>query len=257
MPELAELRLTADYINGVASGVTFDDVQKSPQHKGEEPLLASDQFTISAESRGKELMLHLEHGTEPAEKLLMSMGMSGHFQWAGVGMPIPKHTHLAFTSDAGTLCFVDVRRFGKWKLAEDWSANRGPDPVTEHDQFVEVVKRAAAGKKGNKPIHLALMDQSMFNGIGNYLRAEIIYRMLDFSPFAPLREAVKRDDLFELCRIVPSLAYKLGGGQLRDWKSPTGEDPQSFREFIKCYGKMASFKDKNGRTFWMDPKWAE
>jgi endonuclease VIII-like 1 len=257
MPELAELRLTADYINGVASGMTFDDVQKSPQHKGEEPILASDQFTISAESRGKELMLHLEHGTEPAEKLLMSMGMSGHFQWAGVGMPIPKHTHLAFTSDAGTLCFVDVRRFGKWKLAEDWSANRGPDPVTEYDQFVEVVKRAAAGKKGDKPIHLALMDQSLFNGIGNYLRAEIIYRMWDFSPFAPLREAAEREDLFELCRIVPSLAYKLGGGQLKDWKSPTGEDPRSFRDFIKCYGHGVAIRDKGGRTFWMDPRWAE
>jgi len=257
MPELAELRLTADYINGVASGVTFDEVQKSPQHKGEEPLLASDQFTISAESRGKELMLHLEHRTEPAEKLLMTMGMSGHFQWAGVGMPIPKHTHLAFTSDAGTLCFVDVRRFGKWKLAEDWSANRGPDPVTEHDQFVEVVKQAAAGRKGDKPIHLALMDQSLFNGVGNYIRAEIIYRMWDFSPFAPLREAVKREDLFELCKIVPSMSYKLGGGQLGDWKSPTGEDPSSFRDFIKCYGYGVAIKDKGGRTFWMDPKWAE
>jgi endonuclease VIII-like 1 len=257
MPELAELKLTADYINTVAGGVTFDDVQKNPQHKGEDLILASDQFKIRAESRGKELMLNILHESEPAEKLLMTMGMSGHFQWAGVGMPVPKHTHLAFTSDRGVLCFVDVRRFGKWKLAEGWSSNRGPDPVTEHDQFVEVVKRAAAGRKGDKPIHLALMDQSMFNGIGNYLRAEILYRMWDFNPFAPLREAAEREDLFELCRIVPSLAYKLGGGQLKDWKSPTGEDPRSFRDFIKCYGHGVAIRDKAGRTFWMDPKWAE
>ena len=82
MPELAELRLTADYINGVTSGVTFDDVQKSPEHKGAEVGLHSDQFRISAESRGKELMIHIDHLSEPGEKLLMTMGMSGHFQWA-------------------------------------------------------------------------------------------------------------------------------------------------------------------------------
>jgi formamidopyrimidine-DNA glycosylase len=255
MPELAELRLTADYINGVTSGVTFDDVQKSPEHKGVEVDLHSDQFRISAESRGKELMIHIDHLSEPGEKLLMTMGMSGHFQWADVGMPLPKHTHLAFTSDRGVLCFVDVRRFGKWKLAGNWSANRGPDPVAEHCQFIEVVKQAAAGRKGDKPIHLALMDQSLFNGIGNYLRSELIYRLDDLSPFATLRETIKKPQFFQLCHDIPLIAYKLGGGQLKDWKSPTGEDPQSFRDFIKCYGKMASFKDKSGRTFWMDSKW--
>jgi formamidopyrimidine-DNA glycosylase len=255
MPELAELRLTADYINGVTSGVTFDDVQKNPEHKGVEVDLHSDQFRISAESRGKELMIHIDHLSEPGEKLLMTMGMSGHFQWADVGMPLPKHTHLAFTSDRGVLCFVDVRRFGKWKLAGNWSANRVPDPVAEHCQFIEVVKQAAAGRKGDKPIHLALMDQSLFNGIGNYLRSELIYRLDDLSPFATLRETIKKPQFFQLCHDIPLIAYKLGGGQLKDWKSPTGEDPQSFRDFIKCYGKMASFKDKSGRTFWMDSKW--
>jgi formamidopyrimidine-DNA glycosylase len=255
VPELAELRLTADYINGVTSGVTFDDVQKNPEHKGVEVDLHSDQFRISAESRGKELMIHIDHLSEPGEKLLMTMGMSGHFQWADVGMPLPKHTHLAFTSDRGVLCFVDVRRFGKWKLAGNWSANRGPDPVAEHCQFIEVVKQAAAGRNGDKPIHLALMDQSLFNGIGNYLRSELIYRLDDLSPFATLREAIKKPQFFQLCHDIPLIAYKLGGGQLKDWKSPTGEDPQSFRDFIKCYGKMASFKDKSGRTFWMDSKW--
>ena len=28
-------------------------------------------------------------------------------------------------------------------------------------------------------------------------------------------------------------------------------------DFIKCYGKGIAFKDKGGRTFWMDPKWQQ
>ena len=255
MPELAELRLTADYINAVASGQSFTHTEKNREHKGKPLPPLAGPFTITAQSRGKELMLNLTQADGGVTKVLMGMGMAGHFQWAGVGQPLPKHAHLLFVSEHGALCFVDVRRFGKWKVASDWSPNRGPDPTTDWEAFVAGVKKAAAGRKGKVPIHLALMDQSIFSGVGNYLRAEILYRMPDLSPFAPLSEAVKQPELFQLCKSVPLTAYKLGGGQLRDWKSPTGEDPRHFSEFIKCYGRTIGFRDKGGRTFWIHPKW--
>lgn len=257
MPELAELRLTADFINGVARGKSFTHTEKNQEHKGLPLPPLSSPFTIQAKSRGKELMLELTESDGQLTQVLMGMGMAGYFDWVGVGQPLPKHAHLLFVGDQGTLCFVDVRRFGKWRVALGWSPDRGPDPTTEWEAFVLNAYLMAAGRKGKLPIHLALMDQSIFNGVGNYLRAEILYRMPDLSPFTPLAETVNHPELFELCRTIPLMAYKLGGGQLKDWKSPTGEDPAGFRDFIKCYGKGIAFKDRGGRTFWMDPKWRQ
>jgi hypothetical protein len=47
----------------------------------------------------------------------------------------------------------------------------------------------------------------------------------------------------------------LGGGQLKDWKSPTGENPNNFKDWMKCYGKLSSKIDGTGRKFWFHPKY--
>ena len=44
----------------------------------------------------------------------------------------------------------------------------------------------------DQPIHLVLMNQKYFNGIGNYLRAEILYRLPEVNPFMEAREILKR-----------------------------------------------------------------
>ena len=47
---------------------------------------------------------------------------------------IPKHAHLQFTTKdmLHVLSFVDYRRFGTWKINQDWGEDRGPDPVTQY-----------------------------------------------------------------------------------------------------------------------------
>lgn len=264
MPELAELRLTADYINQEAQNRVFYSVKKNPVHKGKEVEIQFRGFTISAESRGKELMLTLtQFNSSHQVKLLMTMGMSGYFKWVDVGV-LSKHSHLRFQSENGSLDFVDVRRFGKWKLAEDWSEDRGPDPVEQFQDFVRNVKANLHKKDFDKPINEVLMNQKWFNGIGNYLRAEILYRV-DINPFTPAREALaQKPEIYTLCRLIPSQAYLLGGGELKDWKNPfyfeTVEDMKDgWDSFMQCYGKpgMATMIDNNGkgRRFWYDPKW--
>ena len=58
MPELAELKLTADYINESASGLKYKNIEKNPEHKGERINKPFDTFEITSESRGKELVLN-------------------------------------------------------------------------------------------------------------------------------------------------------------------------------------------------------
>jgi endonuclease VIII-like 1 len=101
------------------------------------------------------------------------------------------------------------------------------------------------------------MNQKYFNGIGNYLRAEIIFRAGDVDPFLPAgMQLAKYPKILELCKDIPMLAYAKGGGSIRDWDNPFGENAVQER-FMLCYGnsEMSKRKDRNGRMFWYDPKW--
>lgn len=258
MPELAELKLTADYINKNTGDTKFVSVQKNPQHKGDELNIPFKKFRIRAESRGKELVVAiLDRYSDQIIPIRMTMGMSGHFKMTNTGNE-PKHAHLIFYTDDGvSLSFVDVRRFGKWKQGVWWSDNRGPDPTTEFLKFKENIHNNLNRAAFNKPIYETLMDQKFFNGIGNYLRAEILYRLPSLNPNTSGRDALQsHPEILYLCQDIPMLAYAKGGGSIKDWENPFGED--SIQEkFMLCYGnkEMSHKQDRNGRRFWYDPRW--
>ena len=260
MPELAELKLTADYVNQASSGIVYTNVKKNPQHKGTELDIPFKYFKITAESKGKEIVMYIkDDDSEAIIPIRITMGMSGHFKVTNTGQE-PKHAHLKFfRKDGTTLSFVDVRRFGKWTQGLSWNEDRGPDPTTEFEEFKSNIINNIDRKVFNKPLYEILMDQKWFNGIGNYLRAEIIYRMGNVNPFLPANQQLKKyPDILELCRDIPMLAYAKGGGSIKDWDNPFGENAIQ-EKFMLCYGnpKMLKIKDKNGRMFWYDPKWQE
>lgn len=256
MPELAELKFTADYVNQVSEGITFTKVEKNPVHKCDDLNIPFTKFKIKAKSKGKEMVLYfLDNHSDQFVTVRITMGMSGHFKLTHTGQEL-KHSHLKFYSNADTtLSFVDVRRFGKWKQGLAWSDGRGPDPTTEYDEFWKNVMTNLTKLK--KPLYEMLMDQKYFNGIGNYLRAEIIFRAGDVDPFLPAgMQLAKYPKLLDLCRDIPLLAYAKGGGNIKDWDNPFGDEAIQER-FMLCYGngEMSKRKDRNGRTFWYDKKW--
>lgn len=256
MPELAELKFTADYVNQVSEDMTYVRVEKNPIHKCEDLNIPFEKFKIKAVSKGKEMVLYfLDKHSDQYIPVRITMGMSGHFKLTNTGAE-PKHAHLKFyRKDGTTMSFVDVRRFGKWKQGVAWSDNRGPDPTTEYKAFWDKVMTNLTKLK--KPLYEMLMDQKYFNGIGNYLRAEIIYRAGDVDPFLPAgMQFTRYPKLLDLCRDIPLLAYAKGGGSIKDWDNPFGDEAIQER-FMLCYGnaEMSKRKDRNGRTFWYDPKW--
>lgn len=258
MPELAELKLTAQYINQASKGLKFTSIKKNPVHKGAEVIPPFDKFRITSESRGKELVLYIvDYETGKKVPLRMSMGMAGHFRQTNTGNE-NRHAHLNFYStDGTTLSFVDVRRFGKWKLGHEWSDNRGPDPTTEYDEFVQNIKENLHKRAFDKPICEVLMNQQYFNGIGNYLRAEILFRIGDLDPFISAREAIMQsENLLKYCKSLPLYAFALGGGKIKDWENPFDVE-QERSTFFLCYSQkvMSNVVDKGGRRFWYDPKW--
>jgi endonuclease VIII-like 1 len=113
-----------------------------------------------------------------------------------------------------------------------------------------------------------MMDQKYFNGIGNYLRAEILHRA-NVNPFLPASEIITYH-LLELCHDVCQESYLVGGGELKDWDNPFKRGygrgrinekmgklaDTSFRDWLQCYGKSGhSIEDSKGRRFWFDKKW--
>ena len=119
------------------------------------------------------------------------------------------------------------RRFGVWIINGDWGADRGPDSVTEYPEFRSNILQHLENSAFNKPICEVLLNQKYFNGIGNYLRAEILYR-LEIPPFAKARDVLeslevdqkltknengKNADIIELCNILPNEVLGLGSGK--------------------------------------------
>ena len=116
----------------------------------------------------------------------------------------PEGTHLSFVRDDGCrLCFVDHRvrttrtaiwNFGQW--GGPW--RRGPDPVHEFDAFATRALALLGGATAlpdaarllGLPLCELLLDQRIFNGVGNYLRAEIIYTAR-LPPFVSARHALE------------------------------------------------------------------
>ena len=181
MPEGPEIKITSLFINTVCRNRIFSGQPRcSAVTKNPAVNFNSLRYTIHSESRGKELALFLKCLKRPKNslRLLFRFGMSGRFCFTSAN-DLHKHTHLSFISTdepAMALGFVDVRRFGSWQVSADWGKDRGPDPMDEYDEFCRNIMENVEDPVFNKPICEVLLNQKYFNGIGNYLRAEILFR---------------------------------------------------------------------------------
>ena len=148
MPEGPELHLSAVFINRACENLIFSGKTiRNPIHKSDEIIWDEPEYTIRAESRGKELMLHLfavnskdsKKKTElKSTSIQFRFGMSGKFEYTRAD-DLKKHSHLQFlTKDEPkmALSFVDYRRFGRWFQDQTWSAERGPCVIQEFHAFV-------------------------------------------------------------------------------------------------------------------------
>ncbi|XP_062600952.1 endonuclease 8-like 1 [Saccostrea cucullata] len=273
MPEGPELHLASKFVNLVCKGRVF----KGPIIKSEVSKHADvefeDEYTISATSRGKEMKLTLNTMCKDNKSLnksrsldiVFQFGMSGKFDFYEA-TELKKHAHLNFFTKEEpkmVLSFVDYRRFGKWQVGGEWSKERGPCVLFEYQAFRKNVLDNMKNSVFNKPICEFLLNQTYFNGIGNYLRAEILYRA-GIPPFVSARSVLEplsgegsenllkteTPDILQLCHILPQEVINLGGTGY----DPEGRDPDysKFSEWLQCYYKegMENMADHNKRTIW-------
>ncbi|XP_049579754.1 endonuclease 8-like 1 isoform X2 [Syngnathus scovelli] len=291
MPEGPELHLASLFVNKMCEGVLFSSpVRKSQVSKNPDVTFACEAYRINAASRGKEVKLTLtpiksddtkaEEAQQPMD-IVFRFGMSGFFRFTAED-ELPKHAHLCFYSKEKprkVLSYVDARRFGSWQPHGTWQADRGPCIMFEYNSFRENVVSHLSDRAFDRPICEVLLNQKYFNGIGNYLRAEILYR-LKIPPFVSARavleglesedacedkKSVKNEtlkqkpagkvtvkdenaDLLRLCHTVPLEVVHLGGKGY----DPEKADYSAFKAWLQCYyvDGMKSLRDHNGRTIW-------
>lgn len=222
MPEGPEVYLNGQLVNEVCKGRFFGGkIVKSAVSKSCEITFTSAKYTISCETRGKELGLMLQCDADKDNKfrILFRFGMSGHFKFAPADDEI-KHAHLSFfTQDEPKMAlhFVDVRRFGSWEVCDTWGVDRGPDPMFDYEKFRANILDNLSNKVFNKSICEVMLEQKFFNGVGNYLRSEIMYRA-KVPPFTWARTVLeqvkdgtkKSPDFLQLCHDVPKEVVNLG-----------------------------------------------
>lgn len=255
MPEFSEVRLMAEYITDVNKTRHIVEVKTLKSNK----LKLIEEIDVigkrlSATSKGKELKLHIGDSD-----VVITLGMSGGFKNFKVARDDSykywKHSHLRFKmSDGEWFNWVDVRRFGK-SLGYDWGVKRGPDMFDDTEGFIRNILGNLNHKDFNKPTYEVLMNQYWFNGVGNYLRAEILGKW-DCNPFQPIRNILTEDFLKHLIRQVRE-SYILGGGKNYTWNSTEIGNPNSWDDWIQYYGKGEHIVDKQKRTFWFNKKYLE
>jgi DNA-formamidopyrimidine glycosylase len=147
-------------------------------------------------------------------------------------------------------CLATLKFTTEEKELSEYLSKLGPDILTE--EFTLPIWKKLVKDHKNKNITAFLMDQEIMAGIGNWIKAEVLF----YSKISPLRKVgslteLESEQLFEAIRIIPRQAYMNKGLYI----NPNGK--KGFQEFhLKIYGRKTAKRTKtsDGRTTYWDDK---
>lgn len=250
MPEGPEVKLSADLIRPLVVGKRV--INAFPGNRSRYATSPPDGFpgfleTISKEVvrvtevnvRGKFMYWKFSNGWY----LMNSFGMSG--QWSPKEGKHPSFGFY-FSDNAptieSTIYFNDPRHFGNIKFTNsEKEVNKkleelGWDPLEMPlDKNLKWITFQLG--KSSKSIAEALMDQSLFSGVGNYIRAEALYAC----KLSPWRKAnqLSQDEIKTLCQAIIDVmqeSYKHQGATIHTYKTAYGEEGK-YSTLFKVYGQ--------------------
>ena len=264
MPELPEIKRYALAINSASTPHTFHSLTILPSAKPV-PLTTPipPSFTLSATSRGKELLLTLtptSSSSSPPLTLRANHGLVG--RWEVVSSPeqasdLPGARYV-FASPEVCVVYVDTMNMGSLKQGS-WSPGRSPCPSSQHTQWLAHVQAKVGAKRRlavlDKPIADALLDQKLFNGVGNYLRAELMFR-LRLDPSTPAGSILSDPpQLIALGNELAAIIDEVLDPSVVPSRNKYGSDDQiaAFESWLQVYNIGSFSKDGRGRKIWYDP----
>jgi formamidopyrimidine-DNA glycosylase len=258
MPELPEVETVRRGLEPVLVGNAFARVEQRradlrfplPENFG---TRLSGRRIEALDRRAKYLLARLDDG----EVLVMHLGMTGRFSIDRANGPsgavpaqrkVPKHEHIVFHLDDGTLVrYSDTRRFGLMDLIRSERLDMhalfkglGIEPLSSG-----LTPDWLAGRLKGKAtsIKAALLDQKLIAGLGNIYVCEALHR----AGISPIKLAgtlatksgkptKKTEALVAAIKAVLADAIKAGGSSLRDYKRADGRLGR-FQHRFKTYNR--------------------
>jgi len=255
MPEGPEVRTTVDRLSDLAVGRTLQRIDfvneqyRSKQVRDQvDGLVAALPLTIeSVDCKGKFIWFTLSDGWT----IWNTLGMAGTWRTEP-----DRHHMLSFVLDdhgrSRELVYKEARRFGTFKVFHDPDGSLldaklstlGPD-LLAGDGVDAALWRSRFRARDHRNICEALMDQKVVSGIGNYLKAEALYRAR-IHPLAKVGDL--DDDQLDALRVAADfcirLSYAAQGATIRDYRLPDGSAGRATFEFL-CYNRRY---DPDGNT---------
>lgn len=268
MPESAEVRRLRNEIAPVAGRLITGTRVVSGRYT-RKPIAGFDRLAgykiDSIGNKGKLLAFFFKPTNSVGIELvgLSTLGMTGWWNivpsdWEAA----PPTPHVRFRIDIGgmSLIFTDQRNFGTFKLTTKAGLTKklkelGPDIAVESLPSAEFWLRLERyGKR--KTIAEVMLDQRVFCGVGNYIRADAMY-LSRIDPRTPALELSKRDlgRLWNNAHLVANAAFQD--------KHPLLHSGAFFANV--CYSRsedehghiIESYEDRGGRTVWWCPRMQE
>jgi DNA-formamidopyrimidine glycosylase len=264
MPEGPEVSIITDALQKYFKGKTLKEINIVPGGKYDKKSPDNYEFFIeqlpltvnSIKNKGKLMYWSFDKNLY----MLNHLNMTGKWSFKK-----EKHTTLEFKIGKEVIYYTDVRRFGRVEFLknkedlENKLDKLGPDMLRDksltEERFLDIIK-----KYRRRNITRVLMDQSIFSGIGNYLKSEILYASR-VSPHLIVSQLDEKElkMLYQQSRKIITKSYQKGGVSKRDFKHVNDDDGQ-FQMMLEVYGKKTDRhgnnirceKTKDGRsTYWV------
>lgn len=251
MPEGPEVKLSADLVRPlvvnrpiISLGVTSNSRYSNTPPEGMKEFIdaisssPSPTTVTDVEVRGKFMYWTFSNGWY----LMNTFGMSG--QWSPKEGKHPCF-FLTFATQSGhedEMYFNDPRHFGTIKFTNsEKELNKKLDELGWDPLSMPLDKSLRwlifQLSKSKKPIAEVLMNQSLFSGVGNYIRAEALYAC-KLSPWTATNQ-LSKDQVESLCQAIVDVmqeSYQQQGATIHTYKTVYGEEGNYSTKF-KVYGQ--------------------
>jgi DNA-formamidopyrimidine glycosylase len=248
LPESAEIKLSVDLIRPLIKDQLIIDAYPTNGGRYDNDNLPSG-YTLFKDSfkngncyvedikaKGKFVYFLFTNG----QIMFNTFGMSG--QWGSKS----KHPCFCFhytpslskITEYKELYFNDPRHFGTIKFTNDkQQLNKklnelGWDILSE-DLAPYQNKLITSVQRSKKCIGTLLLDQKLYSGCGNYLRAEALY-LSEISPWR-LGSSLSKDEILNICHNltrVATNAYNYQGASFSTFSSPSGQKGKYSKNFL-------------------------
>lgn len=198
-----------------------------------------DEICLGVKSIGKKICILIDE-----HLFISSLNING--RWT---IKKPTSVHIQIIFDDSSIYFTDSDSRANFSFVEENSENFnhifknvGPDLMSDDFELDFFIERIKLKKYKNRKLHELLLDQECFSGIGNYIRADVIYDsklQYDKTIISLTNEELKR--LFISIRKIMFESYRNNGFTFSSYYDVEGN---AGKYKTKVYGKKITEEDE-------------